>query len=360
MSISTWVGSFAAGGGPPPGPGPTNLVLPSIVGVAEVGQTVEWDVGIWDTATSFDIEVVITGGARDGEVVLARTSVAGDTTGSIVADLTDQSIILKVWGINGSGETLAQSAAFGPIVVGFVARSVSFDGTDYLTNAALSPSITCSGQGTMSLWFRVPTGTWNTPNGQRLFRFMVGAADALILYTASAGRFIFGLYHNGSGSDLTTIDIPGDFQVGSDKWYNLIFAWDRAANKFQIAFNRTVWLNSTTYFNGATALDMEASPLTRGNIATSASTLNFIGDLGHIWADFNTFLDLTVSANLDKFVATSGLPVDLGAKGELATGTEPDLYFDGDATTFNNVVTGGPTLTLVGTLTDGPAPQYVP
>jgi hypothetical protein len=54
----------------------------------------------------------------------------------------------------------------------------------------------------------------------------------------------------------------------------------------------------------------------------------YFGEIGALW--FNTsYIDLSVAANLAKFVTGTGInakPVDLGATGELPTGTSPLMY----------------------------------
>jgi hypothetical protein len=337
-----------------PGPGPTNLVLPSIVGVAEVGQTVEWDVGIWDTATSFEIEVVITGGARDGEVVLTRRSIVGNDTGTIAADLTDQSITLKVWGINGIGETLATSAAFGPIVAGFVARGVLFDSTDRLNITGQNAAIG-SDKITISFWFRHTGPNWNNVSSARLLEIAHASSNAsLSIRTASSGRLSILVGNNANGSAARTT--PTSPALVVDQWYHCAISIDRATQRFQIYIDRTP-VSATAYnWTGVTSLFIESNWVGMGIASTAGGATLFGGDLAYVWIDYGTSLDLSDSANLDKFVASTGLPVDLGAKGELVTGSEPNFYFDGVPASWNNLVTGGPSFTVTGTLTASSSP----
>jgi hypothetical protein len=93
------------------------------------------------------------------------------------------------------------------------------------------------------------------------------------------------------------------------------------------------------YINGSAATatwstysntDIDFSPATpRYYAGYDANPANFFdGRLGAIW--FNTsYIDLSVASNLAKFVAGTGIdakPVDLGATGELPTGTSPLIY----------------------------------
>jgi hypothetical protein len=98
--------------------------------------------------------------------------------------------------------------------------------------------------------------------------------------------------------------------------------------------NRHCYVNGTSvamtwspYTNSDIDFAVASSPVTR--VGVSSSTANYFnGKLGALW--FNTsYIDLSVAANLAKFVSGTGInaaPVDLGATGELPTGTSPLIY----------------------------------
>ena len=100
--------------------------------------------------------------------------------------------------------------------------------------------------------------------------------------------------------------------------------------------NRHIYVNgvsaSTTWFTYSDDLIQFLITTTpRYRIGANAATTPaqyFVGRLGALW--FNTsYIDLSQPANLAKFVSGTGIdaaPVDLGATGQLPTGTSPLLY----------------------------------
>lgn len=102
---------------PTPAPGaPVNDPAnpPSIEGPATDGATLTFRMGLWPTATSFDIAVI---DVADGSTILPRQPVSGDTNSSISA--LGKTVRLVVWGKNATdpvGTNSAVSAPFGPIV----------------------------------------------------------------------------------------------------------------------------------------------------------------------------------------------------------------------------------------------------
>lgn len=74
-------------------------------------------------------------------------------------------------------------------------------------------------------------------------------------------------------------------------------------------------------------------------------------EFADIWFDLN-FLDITVETNRRKFIDAVGKPVDLGATGQLPTGSDPILYHSGPTVDWHtNKGTGGG-FTENGALTD--------
>lgn len=119
-----------------------------------------------------------------------------------------------------------------------------------------------------------------------------------------------------------TVDITGGFVVGRN--YTVTISIDTTNSS-----KRHVYVNGT-------AATVTWSTYTSGSIyfaqtwriGREATTPYFNGRLGALW--FNTsYIDLSVPANLAKFVTGTGIdakPVDLGANGELPTGTSPLIY----------------------------------
>lgn len=133
-----------------------------------------------------------------------------------------------------------------------------------------------------------------------------------------------------SGNSVLTANIqpPGGVNLVVGRNYVLTVSIDLASTS-----TRHVYVNGqaasvtwTQYVN--TAIDfLTNTPICR--IGRNASTSGYWnGRLGALW--FNTsYIDLSVATNLAKFVSGTGInaaPVDLGATGELPTGTAPLIY----------------------------------
>jgi len=73
----------------------------------------------------------------------------------------------------------------------------------------------------------------------------------------------------------------------------------------------------TTYTDSLMSFE-STSPTIIGN--------GYRGNLSDIYFAPNQYIDLSVSANLAKFLTSSGYPADKGATGSLATGTAPFIY----------------------------------
>jgi|5_EtaG_2_1085323.scaffolds.fasta_scaffold01040_8 hypothetical protein len=61
-------------------------------------------------------------------------------------------------------------------------------------------------------------------------------------------------------------------------------------------------------------------------------------DVAEIYINTDETLDISDSANVQKFRSAEGKPVDLGADGSTPTGNQPNSYFKADASTPANIV----------------------
>lgn len=66
---------------------------------------------------------------------------------------------------------------------------------------------------------------------------------------------------------------------------------------------------------------------------TSGNSID--GYVSAVWADFDRFVDFSVTANRRKFIDAAGRPVSLGADGSVPFGEPPDMYFDNAASDYN-------------------------
>ncbi len=94
----------------------------------------------------------------------------------------------------------------------------------------------------------------------------------------------------------------------------------------------------TTYSN--TAIDLTLADW--GVAGYPAGTSRLTGELGDLWFEDGLYIDLSVEANLRKWIGQYGNPVDLGADGSTPTGAAPILYHGRDIDSFGtNHGTGG-------------------
>ena len=103
----------------------------------------------------------------------------------------------------------------------------------------------------------------------------------------------------------------------------------------------------TTYTDDTLAWTIAPTAPGIGFGANQAGLEKYNGCLSEFYLT-NEYLDLTSSANREKFRGSDGKPVSLGATGTLPTGTQPLCYFpDGD---FSNQQGSAGTPTLTGSL----------
>ena len=85
--------------------------------------------------------------------------------------------------------------------------------------------------------------------------------------------------------------------------------------------------------------------------AFSNGSEKLYGDLADLWVDFDNYIDWSVEANRRAFIDARGLPVDLGADGSGATGTQPDIFLSGDTANWHTNKGSAPGFTENGALT---------
>lgn len=149
------------------------------------------------------------------------------------------------------------------------------------------------------------------------------------LSSAGGASILFAYGTNSSQSPQVSISIPsGVFTVNRN--YVLTFSFDS-----QNSAKRWVYINGVDYTSTvtwttylATSILNFSYSLFNTTVGSSGTSLYFNGRIGALWFN-NSYIDLSVAANLAKFVTGTGIdakPVDLGANGELPTGTSPLIY----------------------------------
>jgi hypothetical protein len=119
-----------------------------------------------------------------------------------------------------------------------------------------------------------------------------------------------------------TVDITGGFVVGRNYVVTISLNTTNGSQRHVYVNGQAATVTWSTYTSGLIQFAQT------WRIGRAATTPYFNGRLGALW--FNTsYIDLSVAANLAKFVTATGIdakPVDLGATGELPTGTSPLIY----------------------------------
>tara|TARA_Y100000034_G_scaffold26108_1_gene31173 strand:- start:449 stop:2671 length:2223 start_codon:yes stop_codon:yes gene_type:complete len=211
----------------------------------------------------------------------------------------------------------------------FAVRGAYYDGTnDALTSTSVVPS---GPSGLMSLWLKNGAVSWSQLI--RLVQMRVSGDIKLDLKTTGIGLELTVQLSDGSS-------VRPPFRAGTNntnmvvgQWYHVLIAWNST--------NVTIYVNDVQSVVTATGLGAFTGNLNQLGVGSASSTgSKWTGDLAHVWISTTQTLDITQSANRQKFVV-AGSPQDLGANGELVTGTAPEFYFDGDGAGWNNVGTAG-------------------
>jgi len=233
----------------------------------------------------------------------------------------------------------------------FTARAVYFDGGDYFNNESV---VVPAGSDLLaSMWIRSADTSWNATT-RRIFQFRVSSTTTWELLTASSGRLTLRLNNNTATDTVSFTANGGATQFAINTWYHVMIA---ASGGTARVYVNNVAVATMTY----ATLDQAGTNLTRIGIgAQSPGTGPWIGDIGHMWISPTQTLDLTVTANREKF-ALAGNPVDLGSLGATPTGTQPEFYFDGAGAAWSNLGSFGSipaTGAVVATFTAPVVPAY--
>ena len=243
----------------------------------------------------------------------------------------------------GNTQSFAPSTPYAPY-------AVTFDGTDdYLSYTASTSSD--SKQFTFSFWVRrnAITQDWIfalVNNGgagtDRRLEFLFDGATAPLRIV---GR-------SSAGTDI--LDVSSS-NIGDTNWHHYMGSFDLTdTGKRHIYIDNVSDLATvSTYTNATIEMGGGAGPETyiANRDAAGASTIRLNGDMAQFWFESGTYIDLSNAANRAKFVSTLVRPVNMGATGNIPTGSSPDVYLEGVLAGWaTNKGTGGG-FTTNGTLT---------
>ena len=170
--------------------------------------------------------------------------------------------------------------------------------------------------------------------------------DQTVLTCSSSNSYRFRVQIAGSGkpSALCTIvgrdstpttvlscDIPYPSTKTATRNYVVVVSLDlsNSSNRHFYVNGESVSPTFYAYTDANINFSITTTPRYRVGASADSTPIDwFNGRLGALW--FNTsYIDLSIPANLAKFVSGTGInaaPVDLGATGELPTGTSPLIY----------------------------------
>lgn len=246
---------------------------------------------------------------------------------------------------------------FGPIqtisgVLGapfiFTPRSVVTNSGSRAQNPLASTVVAGSNGGMFSMWFRSTGAGWPSTS-RTLFQVRDSGSNIVMqLTTASSGRV--SIAFNGI---YTTAPVSGDFAHGV--WNHMVVSW---RNGFASQFSRNGGSPRTgTTVNTATLAIRTQGVESIGIGAQTSGSINWQGEIGHVYLNLNEGLDLSIASERAKFFNGSvpAGPANFGQFGQQLTGTTPAFYFDGDGASWSNLGSG-PAVALAGTLTAGSTP----
>ena len=136
-------------------------------------------------------------------------------------------------------------------------------------------------------------------------------------------------------TDGTNVDTLVFLEGGAGAYHHLIVSWDFTAGTLQCWYDGVD--ESTTFPPpGANWEIADADSIVIGGLHSPSYTFNPNVYLGDLWLD-DSGIDLSVTANREKFRDSSGNPVDLGWDGSTPTGSQPLIFLgrEMDAAAWN-------------------------
>jgi hypothetical protein len=238
---------------------------------------------------------------------------------------------LTGFGVFSGGDLLTCDAALYDGTNDSVAR-----GADW-TNSADGKS------GIISFWFLMTAGS----DGEEMWPYDSTSNRMFIQRQTGNAFFVDG--RNSSSSAILQMNSSA-YPVDGN-WHHFIASWNLAGTEG--------WL----YVDGSEDQQNGSPTFTDDNIDHTVSD-HFIGGTGghmmnmamaEFYFNIDTYLDLSVAANIQKFRSAGGKPVNLGTDGSTPTGVIPTGYFHlDDGETANNFATNagdGGGCTVTGALT---------
>lgn len=211
----------------------------------------------------------------------------------------------------------------------YPANAVTFNGsTTYLNKTAAL--IGNPLKGIMSFWFK----TSSLPNGTYIFNVDDGNGEVTGVHVFS-GILILGFIPAAQNSGIAGI-VNSISTYADNNWHHLLYSWDNPNNITNVLIDGT---NVNTPGGAITGI----ADGTNWNIGRRVDgTGYYSGSLAELFIATGNYYDLSILANVRKFLTASKRPAFLGNNGSLPTGSQPEVYMKGLGTGFNiNSGSGG-------------------
>ena len=225
----------------------------------------------------------------------------------------------------------------------------NFDGTnDYMTRGGTLTGAADASGGTISAVLTFAAG------GDGVRQRILNAANASVIFERTAAAR-FQMFVTNDGGTITYTISNNTAISSANGCVHIVMSWD--ANAAAGAKPEHVYLNGVsdkgTITDAGVAFNVDYTATDWGigaRASDGADKLN--AELAELW--FNpTYIDLSIAANLRKFVTPSGNRADLLSDGSGPTGSAPLLYVRGPAATMNVNLGSGGNFSITGALTDG-------
>ena len=219
-------------------------------------------------------------------------------------------------------------------------NAVTFNGSVYLLRGADLTGNSDGKAGTFSFWVNI--------RGTDSAEQVVYASESgyLVVRRTTAGKWQ--IEGRNAANSIILLMTSATSYTASSGWTHVVFAWDLASGLGKL------YVNNASDLAASPTLTNDTIDYTRANHAIGArtgGTLRFTGDLAQIYFA-RSYLDVSVSTNLRKFISSSRVPVELGATGTGPTGLQPILFLENGFATFGTNLGSGGTFTITTSFLD--------
>ncbi|MBT4049827.1 MAG: hypothetical protein HOE64_15900 [Nitrospina sp.] len=217
---------------------------------------------------------------------------------------------------------------------------IKFNGTNYLSRVATSDSDTKVG--TISFLFR-PNHDFSVQRD-----ILSHNAGFVNISTSTQARFRIRLLKS---TGAAVLDLLSTKTLVQGTLYHIVASWDLATSAVHVYIDGVD--DSPSIINNVN--DFVDYSRATSEIATD-SNLNGTSamEIGNFYFNRSQYVDISIAANLAKFIDSRGNPVDLGSDGSTPTGTAPEVFLNNAVSTFqNNLGSGGNYTVTSGALTAG-------